>query len=141
MVALPPARPPRRFRFPLARAAAAITLVSWLVQGLHRGHPAPSVGAPASEVPPTWATDINQDATPAPEGGRVVTGKLLTGQKRVKGGTCNQEDQVPIGQGCWLALEKRPKPPPVRCGDFYEHAGRCFVPVLEAPRTPNSIVQ
>lgn len=131
----------RRSSFPLARTAAAVTLLSWLLAGLPRlRSPASTPAAVPEEVPPTWATDINQDASPVPEGGRVVTGKLLAGQKRARGGTCGQEDQVAIGPGCWLALEKKPKPPPARCGDFYEHGGRCFVPVLEV-KVPNTIVQ
>ncbi len=131
----------RRSGFPLARTATAITLLSWLVAGLPRVRPVPPpVPYVPEDVPPTWATDINQDASPVPEGGRVVTGKLLVGQKRAKGGTCNTDEQVAIGPGCWVEVAKKPLPPPVRCGSFYEHAGKCYLPVLET-RVPNTIVQ
>lgn len=130
----------RRSRFPLARVAAVITIASWVVQGVQRQAPSgvPPPPSPADPAP-VWSSDVNLGAAPPPPGGRVVTGKLLEGQKPARGGTCGFEDQVAIGQGCWLALEKKPKPPPIRCGDYFEHAGKCYVPVKANPRLPTSI--
>lgn len=131
----------RRHRFPLARVAAAITLLSWVIQGVQRSGPTTVPQAPPPEAAPVWSTDVNLGAAPPPPGGRVVTGKLLEGQKPARGGTCGFEDQVAIGAGCWLTLEKKPKPPPIRCGDYFEHAGKCYVPVKANPRLPTSIPQ
>ncbi|WP_434379948.1 hypothetical protein [Melittangium boletus] len=43
-------------------------------------------------------------------------------------------EQEEINGGCWS--EMRMKPP---CGQFYEHAGKCYVPVRETPRPPTSV--
>ena len=94
-----------------------------------------------ADVVPIWSTDINQNMGSGPPGGRVVTGKLLDGQKPVRGGTCGHKDQVAIGAGCWLALKKKPLPPPIRCEDFFEYNGECFVPVKAEPKLPTSIQQ
>ena len=132
---------PRRARFPLARVAAAVTLLSWVIQGVQRSTSPEVVPPPPTDVVPSWATDINQNVGSAPEGGRVVTGKLLDGQKPARGGTCGTEDQVAIGKGCWVLLDKRPKPPPLRCGDYFEYASRCYIPVKAEPKLPTSITQ
>ena len=133
----------RRSSFPLARVAAAITIASWVIQGVQRQAPStlppPPPEAPPADPAPVWSTDLNLGAAPPPPGGRVVTGKLLDGQKPARGGTCGFEDQVAIGAGCWLALEKKPKPPPIRCGDYFEYAGKCYVPVKANPKLPTSI--
>ncbi|MBM7117784.1 hypothetical protein [Archangium primigenium] len=39
-----------------------------------------------------------------------------------------------INGGCWSRMERRPP-----CGQFYEHQGRCYVPVRESPRPPTSV--
>lgn len=134
----------RRSSFPLARVAAVITIASWVIQGVQRQ--APSTMPPtAPETPPAdpapvWSTDVNLGAVPPPPGGRVVTGKLLEGQKPAHGGTCGFEDHVAIGQGCWVEVAKKPKPPPIRCGEsFFEHAGKCYIPVKANPKLPTSI--
>lgn len=122
------------------RLVAFLTLLAWVIQPaqLYYASPTPALTAEAPEVPPSWISDIAADATPSPPGGRVVTGMLLTGQKPAKGGECNHEDQTAIGKGCWVELAKKPKPPPILCGDYYEHKGHCFAPVLQA-KVPNTI--
>lgn len=133
----------RRSSFPLARVAAVITIASWVIQGVQR--PSPSTVPPtAPETPPAdpapvWSTDLNLGAAPPPPGGRVVTGKLLEGQKPARGGSCGFGDQVAIGAGCWLELAKKPSPPPVRCGDYFEYNGKCYIPIKAAPKLPTSI--
>lgn len=137
----------RRSSFPLARVAAAITIASWVVQGVQRQAPStmpPPPGKPAPEaVPleeaPSWATDITQNVGPPPLGGRVVTGRLLNGQKPARNGQCGGGQQVAIGAGCWLALEMKPKPPPVRCEDYFEYNGKCYIPIKAEPKLPTSI--
>ncbi|WP_434391141.1 hypothetical protein [Melittangium boletus] len=42
--------------------------------------------------------------------------------------------QVEFNGGCWI--EVMGKPP---CGQFYEHAGKCYVPMRETPRPPTSV--
>ncbi|WP_434391481.1 hypothetical protein [Melittangium boletus] len=44
------------------------------------------------------------------------------------------DGQVEINGGCWSRMEQRPP-----CGQFYEHQGRCYVPVRETPRPPTSV--
>lgn len=130
----------RRSSFPLARVAAAITIASWVIQGVQRQAPstvAPT--APPSEEAPSWATDITQNVGPPPQGGRVVTGRLLNGQKPARNGQCGGGDQVAIGAGCWLALKKKPKPPPIRCEDYFEYNGECYIPIKAEPKLPTSI--
>lgn len=134
----------RRSSFPLARVAAAITIASWVIQGVQRQAPSTVAPTPPEAMPPTdsapiWSTDINLNVGPPPQGGRVVTGKLLSGQKPARGGTCGHEDQIAIGQGCWMVMKKAPKPPPIRCGDFFEYNGECYIPVKAEPKLPTSI--
>ncbi len=42
--------------------------------------------------------------------------------------------EVDINGGCWMGVVRRPP-----CGQFYEHGGRCYVPVRESPRPPTSV--
>lgn len=132
---------PRRARFPLARVAAAITLLSWVIQGVQRSTSPEVVPPPPTDAAPSWATDVTQNVGPPPAGGRVVTGKLLDGQKPARGGQCGGGDQVAIGAGCWLQLAKMPSPPPIRCEDYFEHNGKCYIPVKAEPKLPTSITQ
>jgi len=41
---------------------------------------------------------------------------------------------VAINGGCWVALEQRPP-----CEDSAEYQGKCYLPVLKAPRPPQSV--
>lgn len=136
----------RRSRFPLAQVAAVITISSWVIQGVQRSAPSgvPQTPPPVpvalpSEAVPIWSSDVTQNVGPPPSGGRVVTGKLLDGQKAARGGTCGHEDQVAIGRGCWMVMKKQPKPPPIRCGDLFEYNGECYIPVKAEPKLPTSI--
>ena len=42
--------------------------------------------------------------------------------------------QVEINGGCWMEVVET-----LPCGQFYEHKGRCYVPVRETPRPPTSV--
>ena len=42
--------------------------------------------------------------------------------------------EVEINGGCWSEMSRR-----APCGQFYEHEGRCYVPVRETPRPPTSV--
>lgn len=43
-------------------------------------------------------------------------------------------DHVEINGGCWVALERRPP-----CGEHAEYQGKCYIPVIKAPRPPQSL--
>jgi len=45
-----------------------------------------------------------------------------------------QAGHVALNGGCWVALEHRPP-----CEESAEHEGKCYIPVMKAPRPPQSL--
>jgi hypothetical protein len=122
---------------------------------------------PAWHVPPTWApravgvlavgiavwgvvtlsqrwpsrADMEAEDTEVPEwilagqGDAGVVAKKMP-SKRMKGQQAPPCDttQVVLNDACWLEVVL---PPP--CGDFYEQAGRCYLPIVAKKRAPTSV--
>lgn len=119
----------------------AITLTAVIVPlspgCLNRAGLEPRSAPPASEeAPPAiWATDgAAEDAGPI---ARPMPGKPFEGQKKPP---CNKKlGQVALNGGCWLALEVRPSEVPGCGADYFEHGGKCYLPVQQATRPPTSV--
>ncbi len=47
---------------------------------------------------------------------------------------CRKASHVAINGGCWVTLEQRPP-----CEDSAEYQGKCYIPVVKAPRPPQSL--
>lgn len=86
------------------------------------------------DPPEVWATDGAADAGPV---ARPMPGKPFEGQKRPP---CDKAlGQVEIVGACWLALEVRPSQVPGCGADYFEHDGKCYLPVKQAKRPPTSV--
>jgi hypothetical protein len=61
------------------------------------------------------------------------------GPNQKRSGECEEDVEVEINGGCWLATDKVP-PCPAKKGGwvFYAHEGKCWVPVAKAARMPSS---
>jgi hypothetical protein len=61
---------------------------------------------------------------------RKMPGVKMKGQQ---GPPCDST-QVLLSEACWDELKKVPP-----CGEYFEHEGRCYVPVVEKKRPPTSV--
>jgi len=117
---VPPTWPPR------ALGALAVSIALWGVFAPVRG--VPSLERPRPEhVMTDWLTrDGEAVSVPVPP-------KRL---ERQQAPPCKPPPsaQQEINGGCWSPMEQRPP-----CDQFYEHQGRCYVPVREMPKRPTSI--
>lgn len=96
------------------------------------------VAATAPEAPPAvWASD-GADMGDAGTIARPMPSAPFEGQKKPP---CNKHlGQVEANGACWLALEVKPSEVP-GCGpDYFEHGGKCYLPVRQAKRLPTSVM-
>lgn len=118
------------------RAVAALAVVFLVGAGIAGclTRPRNHESAELPESPPEiWATDGEQSSAPV---ARPMPAKPFEGQKRPP---CTKVAQVELNGGCWVALEVRPNQVP-GCGpDYFEHGGKCYLPVRQAPKVPTSI--
>ncbi|HEY0096879.1 MAG TPA: hypothetical protein VGB96_21305 [Archangium sp.] len=135
-------REPMR-RLPVkALAAAGLAVLAlgggvWLGMGTRSmGSPIPPPSTPSlgewadAGLPPSLLSD---GAEESPMGiAYPLPGKPFANQVRPP---CpSKAIHVAINGGCWVALEQRPP-----CEDAAEYAGKCYLPVLKAPRPPQSL--
>ena len=119
---LPPTWAPRLL------AVIALVVVAW---GLSLGDgQAPrtkgSVDTLEYEVPEWLFVDQGDAGVVA----RKMPGVKMKGQQ---GAPCDST-QFFLSEACWDRLEKMPP-----CGEYFEHEGRCYVPVVEKKRPPTSV--
>lgn len=127
-----PSKPRSSFSsFPVARLGAALALLSWATQREERREgPVPS--ELPEDVVPIWATDVTADGGAPPAGGRKVPLEPMKGQKTPP---CGDPLIVVLGGGCWVELSAR-----APCGpNFWEHGGKCYLPMQKAAPVPTSI--
>ncbi|ATB37147.1 hypothetical protein CYFUS_002568 [Cystobacter fuscus] len=112
---------------PRAVGAIAMGIAIWGVLTLSEG-PAPHAEMEVEDTEvPEWILTGQGDAG-------VVAKKMPS--KRMKGQAappCTLP-QVLLNDACWEEM-KRTAP----CEDFYEHEGRCYVPIVEKKRAPTSV--
>jgi hypothetical protein len=121
---IPATWPPRML------GAVAIGIALW---GLLAPHPEPlNMGAPPEwSAPESFATDwLSRD------GGTIAVPMPPTRLEKQQAPPClpASAGDEEINGGCWSRMERRPP-----CGQFYEHKGRCYVPVRETPKPPTSV--
>ena len=115
---------------PRAVGAIAVGIALWGVLSLHP-HPIrvePQVEGPMPEDATTdWLTR---------DGGVIAVPMPTKRLERQQAPPClpSPSGEVEINGGCWVRVDKG-----LPCGQFYEHAGKCYVPVREAPRPPTSV--
>ncbi|ATB27667.1 hypothetical protein MEBOL_001111 [Melittangium boletus DSM 14713] len=112
---------------PRAVGAVAVGIALWGVLTLSEG-PAPRAKMKVEDTEvPEWILTGQGDAG-------VVAKKMPS--KRMKGQRappCTLP-QVLLNDACWERLERI-----APCEDFYEHEGRCYVPIVEKKRAPTSV--
>ena len=116
---------------PRALGAIAVGIALWGILSLHRDpiH----VDSPSElPIPETVTSDwLTRD------GGFIAVPIPSKRLERQQAPPCAPlpSRQVEINGGCWMeVIESLP------CGQFYEHQGRCYVPVRETPKPPTSVV-
>jgi hypothetical protein len=116
---------------PRALGALAASLVLWAVFAPHPRviHEEPTFEEVTPEdAPKDWLTrDEGTIAVPMPP-------KRLERQQAPPCDPAPSSGELAINGGCWSRMERRPP-----CAQFYEHEGRCYVPVREMPRPPTSV--
>jgi len=94
--------------------------------------PSTPLALPEDEPPESWATDAADAGVDAIA--RPMPGAAFKGQKKPP---CTLEQRA-ILEACWVEVARRPLED--HCGrEFFEHEGRCYLPVREAERPPTSM--
>jgi hypothetical protein len=126
---LPPTWAPR------ALGVIAVGIALW---GLLSLHPKPIRVEPSFEVIPYQdTTDDDDDWLTEDRGTRIAVPMPLKRMNRQQAAPCAPppSGEVEINGACWVHLNKS-----LPCGNqFYEHDGKCYVPVRETPRPPTSV--
>ncbi len=115
---------------PRVLGALAVSIALW---GMLALYPEPIRTAPSPEwpMPEHISTDwLTRD------GGAIAVPMPPKRLERQQAPPCLPPPggQVEINGGCWFEMVGRPP-----CGQLYEHAGKCYVPVREMPRPPTSV--
>jgi hypothetical protein len=129
-----PRRRPAHWTFPIARVTAVLSLAAWLLQRSgHRAELGQQLAPlPAVEHVPLWVTDVSPDAGPAPVGGRKIPLTPVSGQAKPP---CTTPRAQAINGGCWVEIAGG-----APCEDTYwEHGGKCYIPVQTKKPIPTSI--
>jgi hypothetical protein len=87
-----------------------------------------ATGDDAPEGPPEVFVTDGADAGAI---ARPIRKERIPGQKAPP---CKPRTQVEVLGACWVRTDVRPP-----CDELYEHNGRCYAPVMEAPPPPVGI--
>jgi hypothetical protein len=93
----------------------------------------PPAPVPLPVPPLEWTTD-GRTGPPS-----ALAGLPAPGPNQKRAGTCTDGVEEEINGGCWLATDKEPPCPRARGGwVFFEHDGKCWVPVARAAPVPTT---
>ena len=115
--------------------AIAVGIAFW---GVFARHPEPASVKHSFEVIPYEDTteDTTNDWLTRDAGTIIAVPMPLKRLERQQAPPCAPppSDEVEINGACWVNLNKR-----LPCGQFWEHDGKCYVPVRETPKPPTSV--